>query len=154
MEDPTHEQIQEQDRQEQHERHDAGEMTAAEEAAYEAEMDAQLAREDAEFTATNPLARKLRRAFDMLEGDGFFTSFAGPCCNSCGWREVDERAGDRPAVFFNAQSWDSMKEGYGKCWLQWRGDGGLIISRLREAGLAWEWDGSEDKAICVCDAVH
>jgi hypothetical protein len=143
------------EQQEQWDRYDSGAMTPQEEAAFEAQLQAEEDRKDAEFAATNPVAMKLRKAFDMLEGEGFFTMFAQPCCNSCGWREVDERAGDRPAVFFNAQAWDSLKDGTcNNIWLQWRGNTSVIIARLREAGLAVEWDGSPDKAICVCNNLH
>src|SRR5216683_786589 len=106
----------------------------------------------------------LQRALDTLADEhGYFINadrHALACCSNCGWNDVPDRASG--AVFWCIQSDGYSFDGdAGYCddgysdWLrhtlyiQWSGNGRLIVKTLREAGFQVRWNGRRTTGIAV-----
>jgi hypothetical protein len=113
---------------------------------------------------TTPDRINLQRALRTLAVEhGYFVTDdrnALACCGSCGWSEVPDDA--HGAVLWNIQTDGYAFDGdAGFCgddysdWLrhalyvQWAGNGRLIVKMLRDAGFQVRWDGRRKSVIAI-----
>ena len=89
----------------------------------------------------------LDNAFRALREKGYFAKRNVACCQSCSWAEIPDEQADK-AVFTHEQTEDNI-ENSGRGFLHWAGDGAEITEVLKDNGVSFDWDGSEDTAIKV-----
>lgn len=89
----------------------------------------------------------ISQAFMALRKQGYFARANFQCCGTCAVAAVPEEKGERFA-FYHAQDARDLRES-GECYIGWAGDGQLIASTLRAAGLKVEWDGNPNARMWV-----
>ncbi|KAA2261433.1 hypothetical protein F0L68_16730 [Solihabitans fulvus] len=103
---------------------------------------------------------RLFEAFEALDANGIVPRADFACCNTCGMAEIGDEAGEgaRGFVFFHQQDTASAVAGHGLRLaygslpgspLDTRAVGQEVAAALTAAGLPVEWNGSEDRRICV-----
>jgi hypothetical protein len=108
------------------------------------------------------LMERIKDAFEVLREHGYFAQQDWWCCQSCGVTAVPDEAcddGQWRYVFYHGQDTqniaDALREGRRpQCYLSWAGAGEEIAAEMRAAGLDVEWDGSDDRRICVPEPTH
>lgn len=98
--------------------------------------------------------QKIEKAFMSLRRGGYIAEADHWCCQSCGVSVIPDEYEDK-YVFFHDQDAENLYE-TGSCHLSFAGDGNLIISHMKAAGLDVVWDGDMGKRIKISDssAVH
>lgn len=89
----------------------------------------------------------LNKAFRALSKAGYFAKQNFLCCQTCGWAAMTEEQAKK-AVFYHAQDNDDKKDNR-PFHLAWAGDGNEICKILNANNVKTDWDGSDDKRICV-----
>jgi len=118
---------------------------------------------------------RLNKAFKLLRKSGLIARQSFGCCGSCGSHEIATKMEEmldagKPVlgyVFFNQQSADAYKgdRPNGNLYISYADGstnkypnntpkstleiGKMLIIALTQAGLAFEWDGSEDSCVLV-----
>ena len=91
--------------------------------------------------------------FKSFRANGFKARQNFTCCQSCGWAEMEDIAGDNEnIVFYHNQDNDAFgSDGYleGTIYLAWNGDGSKIKQIAEDFGYTVDWDGTEGKRIGI-----
>lgn len=110
--------------------------------------------------------------FADLRKDGFLARMNFSCCSNCGLYELEAMADERTekgkkvqgAIFWHRQDEQRLQDGGPLCirYFQVESDkhgllgdfstqeiGALIVSKLREKGIALDWDGNPNRTINV-----
>lgn len=100
---------------------------------------------------TLTLKEKLTKAFRALRKVGYIARQNFWCCQSCALSALNALPDECVKyVFYHKQDADNLRDN-GACYLAWGGDGEQIVSILKEAGIAVEWDGNSATRIKVSD---
>jgi len=92
--------------------------------------------------------QRLNEGFKKVRNRGYFAKQRHSCCTSCGIYELpDEVKQDGKFVFYHNQDTKCVKRNW--VYLTWSGNGEEIRKCFLEAGLAVQWDGTEDQKIKV-----
>jgi hypothetical protein len=93
---------------------------------------------------------RINVAFRNLRKRGYFARQNFWCCQTCAWYAIGEDHPDKVdrAVFYHQQDAATLKRDGGTM-LAWSGDGHEIVKTCLEAGLAVEWDGTENTRIFI-----
>jgi len=89
----------------------------------------------------------IAHAFRDLRRQGYFARANFQCCGSCAVAAIPEAKGKRFAYYHAQDAQDLRKSG--RCFIGWAGDGQLIATTLRRAGLMVDWDGEPTSRMFV-----
>ncbi|MFA6090371.1 MAG: hypothetical protein WC774_01195 [Candidatus Gracilibacteria bacterium] len=96
------------------------------------------------------LKKRVNKMFAALRKQGFFAEQNFLFDDGGCWGAIP--CNYKNAVFYNEQMYD-MTFVYGEegddLYIAWDGDVGTVLKEAMKAGLAVEWEGREDRKVCV-----